>query len=333
MSPSKNSDWPEALDLAESMVATTGSSVRVILLYGSRLLKARPDRYSALDFVVVVDDYRAFYSALDSAGELDRPVGIMVWLAGVLAPNVIAYAPNGGHGGVAKCLVISRAHFERALGPEPPDHFVLGRMVQRIGYLWSAEPEEEVWARTQVEGAQARTLTWMAPYLEGPVGAVDLGRRLLEVCYQGEFRPESRGRAGKIFEPQAAHFQKVLQPALEAGARAGVMRRVGAREGHVDEHVDEHVDGDVFELVAEVPPAVRRRWKRYFRRSKTRTTLRWFKHVVTFANWLPYVVRKAERHSGRTIKLTVLERTIPVIFLWPRAIYIIATRPRREIDR
>jgi hypothetical protein len=337
VSESSTSEWPEALELAESMVAETGASVRVVLLYGSRLLKARPDRYSALDFVVVVDDYRAFYSALDSAGELHRPVRIMVWLAGVLAPNVIAYAPNGGHDGIAKCLVISRAHFERALGPEPPDHFMLGRMVQRLGYLWSAAPEEERWARTQIEGAQVRILTWMAPYLEDPVDAERLGRRLLEVCYQGEFRPESRGRAGKIFESQAEHFQKVLHPALVEAVRSGAMRRVGATDGDSDRRVshsegDGDGGGDAFELVAEVAPAERRRWKRHFRRSKTRTTLRWLKHIVTFANWLPYVVRKAERHTGRTIRLTLLERTVPIIFLWPRAIYIITTRPRREID-
>jgi hypothetical protein len=72
--------------------------------------------------------------------------------------------------------------------------------------------------------------------------------------------------------------------------------------------------------------------RRYFRRSKARATLRWLKHVVTFSNWLPYVVRKVERHTGRTIELTTLERKLPLIFLWPRAIHVLVTRPRREID-
>ena len=59
----------------------------------------------------------------------------------------------------------------------------------------------------------------------------------------------------------------------------------------------------------------------------------WFKHMVTFANWLPYIVRKVERHTGRTIELTPLERKLPLIFLWPRAIHVLLTRPRREIER
>ncbi len=93
----------------------------------------------------------------------------------------------------------------------------------------------------------------------------------------------------------------------------------------------ERVD-DAFALREPVPAPRRRRWRRHFRRSKARTTLRWLKHTITFANWLPYVRRKAERHTGRSIELTVLERKLPLIFLWPRAIHLLLTRPRREVD-
>ena len=71
--------------------------------------------------------------------------------------------------------------------------------------------------------------------------------------------------------------------------------------------------------------------RRYFRRSKARATARWLKHTVTFVNWLPYIVRKVERHSGRRIELTALERAVPVIFLWPRVVHVLLTRPRKEI--
>jgi hypothetical protein len=155
----------------------------------------------------------------------------------------------------------------------------------------------------------------MAPYLEEDVDARGLGRRLLEVCYQGELRPESKGRAGAIFEAQEPHFARVLEPALRSAVSQGHMVE---REGK-------------YALASPVPGRVARRWRRYFRRSKARTTLRWFKHMMTFANWLPYVVRKVERHTGRTIELTTLERKLPLIFLWPRAIHVLLTRPRREI--
>src|SRR5688572_13120612 len=99
------------------MVAATGGSVRAVLLYGSQLLGARPGRHSAFDFVVLVEDYRDFYRALAEADELHRPVWLMTSFARVLPPNAIAFAPEGGQGGIAKCQIVSRAHFERALGP------------------------------------------------------------------------------------------------------------------------------------------------------------------------------------------------------------------------
>ena len=42
--------------------------------------------------------------------------------------------------------------------------------------------------------------------------------------------------------------------------------------------------------------------------------------MVTFEDWLEYIVRKAERHTGKPILLTPSERRWPVIFLWPRLI-------------
>jgi hypothetical protein len=60
--------------------------------------------------------------------------------------------------------------------------------------------------------------------------------------------------------------------------------------------------------------------------------MRLFKHTVTFANWLPYVVHKVERHTGQSIDLTFLERKLPIVFLWPRVILVLLTNPREEIE-
>ncbi len=310
------SKWPEAWRLADRLVEVSGGTIRAVLLYGSHLLGTSPDRHSAVDFVVIVGDYRAFYTALDKAGELHRPVALMAALAKVLAPNVLAFAPDEGRGGIAKYQLVSRADFERALGPKPPDHFLLARMVQRVGVLRTADAADTEWVEARLAGAHGGVLAWMAPYLEEPVDAEGLGRRLLEVCYAGELRPESAARAGRVFEAQAEHFRQVFTPVLETAVDEGVMRR----------------DGDRYVLAAPIQRRERLRWRRHFRRSKARTTARWFKHTATFVNWLPYIVRQVERHTGRTIELTTLERKLPLIFLWPRLIHVLLTRPRREIE-
>lgn len=284
-------------------------------MYGSRLLKTNPDRHSALDFVVIVDDYRAFYRGLSDRGVLHRPVGLMTTMAKVLPPNVIAFAPDDGQRGIAKCLVLDTRHFEAGLSDRPRDHFLLGRMVQRVGVVWTRAPEDDAWVKATLAGARSRVIGWMAPYVEGAFDAGDLGRRLLEVCYRGELRPESRGRATAIFEAQADHFREALQPGLVAAAAEGRLVEEGTR----------------YRLAQAGPESEQRYWASHFRRSKVRATLRWLKHMMTFANWLPYVVRKVERHTGRTIRLTLLERKLPLLFLWPRAVYVLLTRPRKEI--
>ncbi|MEX2465835.1 MAG: hypothetical protein WD995_02930 [Gemmatimonadota bacterium] len=301
--------------LAEELVRTAEGSVHGVILYGSHLLRqAAPDRHSAVDFVVVVDDYRAFYRALKHAGELPRPVWLMAALAHMLPPNVIAFAPGDGRQAIAKCLVVRSDHFERALGPRPPDHFLLGRMVQKVKVLWARDGATERWLEACLRRAHSGVLEWMAPYLDRPFDARDLGRRLLEVCYQGELRPEAGDRAEQIFLAQADHFERVLPPVLDLAVGEGTLE-LG-------------VDG--YRLAEPSGKRTVRRWRRHFRRSKFRATARWLKHTVTFANWLPYVVRKVERHTGREIHLTTLERRLPLIFLWPRAVHVLLTRPSRR---
>jgi hypothetical protein len=305
--------------LARALVDAAGGAVSGILLYGSQLLGARPGRHSAYDFVVVVDDYPRFYRGLAAAGELHRPVWLMTWLAHVLPPNAIAFVPDdSGEQGLAKCQIVSRSHFERALSAAPPDHFLLGRLVQRVSLVWERSQEDAAWIEARLRSARDGVLVWMLPYLEVPVDAEGLGRRLLEVCYRGELRPEATDRAHRIFEAQADHFRTAFGPVLERGVIDGLLVRSSEHAGR-------------YRPARPAPLGERRRWRFHFARSKTRATLRWFKHMVTFANWLPYIVAKVERHTGRTIRLTTLERKLPLIFLWPRAIHVLLTRPRREI--
>jgi hypothetical protein len=300
--------------MAEALARASDGSVRAVLLYGSHLLGARPDKNSALDFVVVVSDYPAFYRALRDAGELHRSVWVMTALAGVLPPNVIAFTPGEGSEGIAKCLIVNWDHLHAALGPRPKDHFLMARLVQKVAVVWAVGPEEARALEEAVDRARRGVLSWIGPYLDGPFDAEAVGRRILEVCYRGELRPEARDRSSTVFETQRDHFRGYLDAVLRRAAEDGLL--VGVPGG--------------YRFAAPWPPSERRRWDRHFLRSKVRATSRWLKHVVTFDNWLPYVHRKAERRLGTTIVLTPLERRWPLVFLWPRAIRVLFTRPDRE---
>jgi hypothetical protein len=316
LSSTEAGDEPESAsaELAMALVAASGGTVEAVLLYGSHLHGANPDRHSAHDFLVIVSEYPAFYAALHGAGEIHRPPVLMSALARVLAPNVIAFTPEEGTAGIAKCLIVSADDFEGALGERPTDHFILARMVQDVGLVWVQDRTTREWIERRLDRARARVLTWVGPFLEEPFDAEALGRRMLEVCYRGEFRPEARNRAALVFDGQRDHFRKVLPPGLEAAIAGGTLTK----------------GPDGLRFVTPPSPRERRRWRWHFVRSKARTTARWLKHVVTFDNWLPYVTRKVERRTGSKIELTSAERRWPLIFLWPRVVRVLLVRPERE---
>lgn len=300
--------------LTEKLVTAAQGSVEAVFLYGSHLHGARPGRHSALDLVVVVEDYRRFYEGLRAEGEIHRPVWLLVALARVLPPNVIAFQPNEQDPVLAKCVVVSRRHLERALGERPPDHFLLGRLVQEVGLVWAKDANRRSWVMARIQHARAGVLAWVGPFLPPVFDAGTLGRTMMEVSYRAEFRPEAADRSQVIFESQRKHFESRFNPVLKEATAAGVL---------------EQIDGGYRYAEGRKPNRVAF-GRGYFARSKARVTARWLKHVLTFDTWLTYIVRKAERRTGETIQLTRLERRWPVIFLWPRVIRVLRHRPDRE---
>ena len=307
----------DARALAEELVTAAAGQADAVILYGSHLLKASPDRHSAYDFVVVVREYPAFYRNLKAAREMHRPSWLMAFVARILPPNVIAFTPDDGREGMAKCLIISREHLQRALGPNPPDHFVLGRMVQKVALVWARDEASREWALDLLAGARDGVMGWVGPYLDEEFDAASVGRRLLAVCYGGEFRPEAGNRSETIFEAQRSHFVEHLSPVLDEGVRDGWLAPVDTSAKR-------------YRFVERPGWKARMRWGWHFIRSKARVTIRWPKHVLTFDNWLPYITRKVERRTGMQLELTRLEKKLPVIFLWPRVIKVLRARPDKE---
>lgn len=307
-------DGEPAQRLTRSLVEVAGPQVRAVLLYGSHLLGAAPDRYSAHDLVVVVEEYVGTYRALRRAGFTHRPPRLMAGLATVLPPNVIAYSPEGASGPIAKCLIISSAHFERELSARSRDHFMISRMIQEVGVLYVRGAAVERWVADTLAAARSTVLDWAVPYVATPFTAESLTREMIAICYRGEVRPESGSRASSVFEAQRDYLTETYEKLLADAVVDGKVVR----------------EGDGYRSVVRPSRLARLRRAAYFNFSKLRVTARWIKHVLTFENWLPYVVRKVERRTGMMVELTSLERRLPFIFLWPRLIHVLRNRPAGE---
>lgn len=312
---------PTAGALARALREDTAAHVSGILLFGSRLTDTAPDAHSAYDLVVVVDAYAPFYRHLVGAGHHHRSPRLLAWMSRILPPNVIAFAPDLPGDPVAKCIILNGQHFEQALSSRARDHFLKGRMAQRVGVLWARDRRTRRWLDTQLSESRRDVLRWAAPHLDEPFTAAELARRMLEVSYRGEIRPESSDRVGEVFEAQRDALVEIYSGILEDERGRG--------------RVEETGDGRY--RLASPPGAVERLLNRlYFLRSKVRATGRWLKYVVTFSGWLPYIQRKLERRTGHRVELTERERKYPLIFLWPKVFRVVRTLPgagRDDVSR
>ena len=144
----------------------------------------------------------------------------------------------------------------------------------------------------------------MRPWLPDRFDVETYCRTLLQVSLSREVRPEpTRRRADALWDAQREYLKPVYSALLEDLAEAGRI------QGNGDSS---------YSLRERVRLAERLRTLLYFRWSMVRATVRWLKYVVTFEDWLEYILRKAERHTGQHLVLTTRERRLPLIFLWPR---------------
>lgn len=304
---------PEAAALAAHIVALAGGSVAGIVFFGSRKSRARPDLHSAYDMFVVVDDARAFYARLHAGGAVRRGPGLLAALHSVLPPNQISIQPVAGDGAPrAKCAVIGTAAFARQTSARRSDHFCLGRLFQPTEILHAA-PGRAGDIGAALVRAHALTYTWVRPWLPARFDVGAYCRTLLRVSFAAEIRPEPEGRAQALFVAQEAYLRPVYATLLASLVGAGELREV---------------EPAIYSLVHPASTTERLRLAAYFRWSMVRATARWAKYVITFDDWLDFIVRKARRHTGEDIVLTDRERRLPLVFLWPRVIHYLRHKDR-----
>jgi hypothetical protein len=307
----------EAADVqrvAASVAEAGRGSVAALVFFGSRKTQARTDEFSAYDFFLLTHDYTALYRSLHSAGALHRPPWLLAALNTVLPPNVISVRPRaGGEIWRAKCAVATIECFLRETSAARHDHFFLGRMFQPAEVVHAADEATRDRVTCALASARAVTYAWIRPWLPPSFDVEGYCRTLLRVSLAREIRPEPTGRADALWEVQQEYLQQVYGLLLADLARAGeLIERAGQ-----------------YSLARPVTTGERLRVAAYFRWSLLRATARWAKYIVTFDDWLEYILRKARRHSGQDIVLTPRERRMPLVFLWPRVIRYLRHKDRQ----
>jgi hypothetical protein len=313
-----NAPGPDATALAAMLARSFGDGTVAIIHYGSHAQLSDARRESAFDFFVIVDRYRDAYESLARTVGTSYSPRTAAALNRILPPNVIAVTDSSHEPPLAaKCAVLSLGDLRRECSPRARDHFVRGRLFQYVQLAWTRDSEARTTVTDDIIDSRIGSFTWGVASLPPAFDAEQYFRVLLERSFSGEIRPEQGGRIDALLGAQRDVVIRVYDALLQQLARERILRP----------------EGKVYHLEkpATAMQAMRVGW--YFRESKVRATARWMKYVVLYDDWLDYVVRKIARRSGVTVELTARERRWPLIFLWPKAIQYLRSRPQRRPDQ
>ncbi|MGH7729766.1 MAG: hypothetical protein ACRENJ_00780 [Candidatus Eiseniibacteriota bacterium] len=305
----------DARRLANFLAQAFGPATVALLHYGSHAQSDQAGPDSAWDFFVIVEGYLPAYRALAHALPRGFPARRGALLNRLLPPNVISVAEPAADGGrVAKCCVLSARDLARACSPRPADHFVRARLFQQVHLAWARDAFARDRVTNAIVAAREGTFAWGRPFLPARFDTRSYGRRLLEISYAAEIRPEAAQHVDVLLDAQGGTLMPMFGTLLAHLAAHGALTQVG------DDYHDVRPPGAPARALA-------RAW---FRWSKARATLRWLKYVALYDDWLDYVVRKIERRSGVRFELSDRERRWPLLFLWPKAVrFIVRRRPER----
>jgi len=325
-----------AARLTDEIRRRHGSAVAAVLFYGSCLRRRTSE--GVLDFYVLVDTYRGAYHSR-----------WLAWANAALPPNVF-YLEIQSESGPLRCkyAVISLADFERGARPGGLRSGIWARFCQPAlaVYLRDAATREAVVASVadSIVTAVARILYERPRQTEsipesgssptqtatgkngstsvlGPTGAnrstrfttAALWQQVLWETYSSELRPEAPETIRSLYEADPERYERATRAVL---ARMGAdVRREGA------------------EIEAILPPDPRAWTKRGWSRLRALAKLVYFvqllKSAATFGDWLPYVLWKLERHTGKKIVPSERQRRYPYVFGWPLLLRILWQRDLR----
>jgi hypothetical protein len=285
--------------LTDAILEIHGDAVAAVLFYGSCLRKGTHE--GVLDFYVLVDGYRPAYSS--------------VYLAIVnrLVPPNVFFLSRETELGTLRCkyAVISGGDFERGVGP-----------ACRIPYLWARFSQPAL--LTHARDAEARGLAIrccaravvtlvqrLIVFLPAHGGVprfspAALWREAFRRTFGSELRTESEEMVRANYEADPPRYDALTGLALEQLASEGVIEEVAQRGASFEVH-----------LARGRRLAGRYRWWLERPLGKLLAFVRLFKNATTFGDWVPYILWKIERHTGRPVPVTERQRRHPFLFGWP----------------
>jgi hypothetical protein len=295
-----------AARLTDEILRRHGNAVAAVLFYGSCLRRRTSE--GVLDFYVLVDNYRDAYRSR-----------LLAWANAALPPNVFYLEIESELGSLrCKYAVVSMKDFARGARPGGLRSGIWARFCQPAlaVHLRDAAAREAVVSNVAeaTVTAVARTL-YELPKQNGSTRftTAALWQQVLWGTYAAELRPEAPETIRSLYEADPERYDRT--------ARA-VLARLGA---------DVHDTGSEIEAIlpADSGASTRRGWSRLRVLAKLVYAVQLLKTAATFGDWLPYVLWKLERHTGKKLVPSERQRRYPFIFGWPLLFRVLWQRDLR----
>jgi len=297
--------------LANEISRLHGETTLGVLFYGSDLRNQTDE--GVIDFWVVVDDYAAAYSNAIHAA-----------INHVAAPNVFYLErPFEGRTLRTKYGVIDRRTFERGTTLSAWHPYIWARFAQPARALACRDDEAREFlalAVSQSVVTMVGRLVCMLP-ARGELLRFSLAAFWQEAfrrTYDTERRPEAEDLIRGLYRANADRYDEVATHALHHLAQQGYVKQATA-----------HARSFAIEIPLRAQKKARLRWLLMRSYARFLGLVRLAKTAYTFGDWVPYVLWKLERHTGRRIELSERQRRHPLIFAWPIILPLLLRRNLR----
>jgi hypothetical protein len=272
-----------------------GESLLAVILYGSCLNEKTRTPTSIHDFYLIVDSYWKFY-----------PKKIHALLNLFLPPNSFNLKITGEHHRPLLCKynVISLERLKKETSLRAKDIYHFGRFGKRVGIIWVKNESIRQELINCFYQAFRTNVLYTIPTLPDEFTLKDFLLSALSLSYQGETRTENDNKVQEFYESEKPFYEMIYGSILNHFiAQHSIIKNPIAGTYRF------HQKGPQRELE-------KKRIESFLKKSKRRFVSRWPKHILTYKDYVDYLLAKVERSRGIKIELTPMERRFPLILGW-----------------